>query len=638
MAYTGTSAPIPLGQLGLHTDDPQAVIPPNAAIKANNISLFKSTLEKSPGSAKYSSTSLGSSVSAIYDYWPDSSTQRLIAVTANGRMWKDTGDGTWSTSTALSTVEVQKISFSAVPDAGTWSVKQGANTPTGTVSVVSGTTAATIQAHIRTISGLSSVVVSGTVATGFLVRFDGTTGNQTALSDNSNSITSGGGAVTVTYTEVYQGGATFGTPGNDTILVAGGAEASGNNRKLFMFNSGTQVKVLSGDASAIGNIRAPAADWSSNYPTFGIIYQGRLMAFGNSNRKHTVYISTLTDHEDFTTTTAGPTGGDAGTYTIFSGEGEGLLGGIVYKGVLLLFKRPFGVYVFDWRDTSTAPTITRFSDTFGLASPHALCIALDDLIGLANTNSVFSLKATEAFGSLEAGDVLSTSRVRQYIRSLLTTAGAQYSHCLFYPEKELALFTVRSAGGSTQDRMIVIDYSRQQPRITIEAKDTANCLALRKDANYVPRPIYGDTTGYVYYMDQSSRAVGTTAYTGEFQTPYIDFSYMDGSLSDKVKLFDFLQITFTTTGNWSFYVDVYIDGNFAETLEYSQLYGSTLGTFVLDVNRLNDIAPRSTRKPLHCAGKSISFRIYNSGLNEHFNVERMVVGFRVSAEQNKSSR
>lgn len=631
MAYTGTSVSINLGQGGLHTDDPQAAIPPNAAIKANNISLYTSRLLKSPGSAKYSTTALSAAVVALFDWWPTSASQRLVAVTADGKMWRDTGDGTWGTSTSLGTVEVQKIVFSAVPDAGAVEFKLNAGVASS-LAVTSATTAAIMQTNLRTIAALSACVVSGTLATGFLVRMDGTTGDQTMLTTNSNTLTSGGPAVTFTFTEVFKGAASLGSPGPDSCLVAGGAEVAGNNRKLFFFSTATQVKVLNGDGSTIGNIRAPAADWTS-FPTQGIMYQGRLHAILG----HTVYISRLSDHEDFATTTTGPTGGDAGFYPIFSGEGDGLVAMAVYKGVLLLFKKPFGVYVYDWTDTTAAPIITKFSDTFGIASPHSLVTVLDDMYGLANTNSVFSLKATQAFGSLEAGDVLSSTRVRDCVRNQMTTAGAQYAHSVFYPEKELALFTMRATGSSAQNRMLVIDMSRQQPRSTIETKDQPTCLALRKDSNFVPRPIYGANDGYVYQMDQSARAVGTAAYVGEFQTPYIDFSYLDASLASKAKQFDFLQVTYTSSGNWSFYVDVYIDGNYSETLTFAQLYGAVLGTFRLNVNRLGDLSPRINRRPLHCTGKAISFRIYNSGLNEFFNVERLVVGFRVSGEQDKSS-
>lgn len=637
MGYVGTIATIPLGQLGLITEEAQANIPPNAAIKANNVSLNSGKLEKSPGSSLYTSTALESDIVALHDWWPTPSSQRLIAATANGKIWKDTGDGTWSSAANLGTTEVQKIAFSATPDAGSVTFSYNSVSASVGLAVVSGTTAAQVQTNLRTIAALANVVVSGTVATGFLVRFDGVTGNAVALTTSANTLTASAVAVTLTFTEVFQGGATLGTLTPDAHFVAGGAESSGRNRKLFFFSSTTQCKVLDGDGSVVGNVRAPAADWTSNYPTFGIIYQNRLIAFGNSNQRHTLYISTAADHEDFTTTTSGITGGDAGFQTVFAGEGDALVSAIVYKGLLILFKKPAGVYVFDWRDTTAAPSVTKLSDSFGIASPHAALNALDDMFGLTNTNRLISMKASDKLGSLESGDLLKLTKNQQYIRETMNQAGAQYTHAVFYPDRQQALFTMRGYGTTAQNRILVADFAKEQPRLTVETKDSPLCLTTRKDSNLVLRPIYGTSTGYVYTMDSTTRAVGSSAYTGEFQTPYIDFSYLDASLSNKNKLFDFLQVTYIATGNVNLYVDTYIDGNYMQTLTYPQVYGAVLGTFVLDVNRLGEITARSMRKPLKGSGRAISFRFYNSAVNESFKIERIAVSFRVSGEQSKSS-
>lgn len=536
MAYSGTTAPIPLGTAGLLTDAPQATIPPNAAIKANNVSLWQGKLNKSPGSSKYSATALEASVVGVHDWWPTASSQRLIAVTANGKIWRDTGDGTWGTATAITT-------------------------------------------------GL-------------------------------------------------------GTLNSDVHMVSGGAEAAGNSKRLFIFTGGVnQLKMLTADGTSTANITTPAADWSANYPTFGLVYNQRLLAFGNANAPHNMYISKLNDHTNFAS--GGATSADSVVQPIFTGEGDGLIAAIAYKGIVLLFKRPYGVYIFDWSDQSSLDNIqvSRYSDTFGIASPHALSVALDDLLGGSNSNSIFSLKATNALGSLEAGDVLKQTQTRDYYRNQLSGAGTSRMHSLYYPEKQVCYFTGASTAGSLQDRMIVLDMSGQQVKPSLETKDQPNCLALRKDSNKIPRPIYGSTNGFVYQMDQNTRAVGTTAYLGEFQTPYIDFSYLDGSLADKAKLFDFLQITFVATGAWRFFVDVYIDGKFIETLSYLQVAsGAVLDSFVLDVDRLSsEPSPQQVRKPMHGSGKTVSFRVYNGVLNEYFQVERIVVGFRVAAEQNKSS-
>lgn len=641
MAYTGQTVPISLGQLGLHTDDPQAVIPPNAAIKANNVSLYKSVLLKSPGSSQYSATAISSNIVGVFDWWPTPTAQRLIAITSDGKIWKDSGDGSWTSGVNIPVIDTQLITFSALPDAGTFTLTWGGHT-TGDIAYTA--LAAAVQTAVRALTGAGSFTVSGNFQLGFTINLFGTSGSQTAFTATS-SLTKSSSGVTIAIAKIVAGNTgSLGTFTTDVHMVAGGAEVAGNARRLFIFTGGvTQVLMLTGDGSALTGIAQPAADWTNNFPTYGGIIQGHLYAFGNANSRHRLYVSTLSDHTDFSTSATDGSG--ASTFPVFSGEGDGLVSGIVYlNSSLVLAKKPFGTYIFNWNGGDvTDPTnfsITRFSDSFAVGGPHSMCIVESDLWGGSNVGSIFSLQATNAYGSFQKGDVLMSTLTRDYIRQQIDQSGTAHQHAVYYPDKQLAMFTHKAVGGSNQNLILVVDMARSAPRVTFETKDVPTCLALRKDVNGILRPMYGSTDGIVYLMDQGARNVNNTAYTGEFQTPFIDFSYLDQSLADKVKLFDFLQLTYSSTGSWNIFVDVYVDGFFSETLSYAQqTIGGVLDSFVLDQSQLGgSTIAKPIRKKMSSAGKSVSFRIYNSGLNQSFQVERFVIGFRLSAEQNRSSK
>lgn len=530
MAYTGTTIPIPLGQIGLLTDSPMSQIPPNAAIVANNVNINNNRVEKSKGSTKYNSTQLPDGIMGVCDWWPTSSAQRLIAITDGGKIYRDTGDGTFTAGAAITI-------------------------------------------------GLSTIT-------------------------------------------------------NNVCFVSGGNEAAGNNKKLFIFTGTNQVVYIDGDGSSTTALSAVerAADWASNYPTFGIVHANRLWAFGNSNAPHRIYASNPTNHKDFQTTPNGFL-----TFEVFPGEGDGLYSAAVYKGRLFLFKKPFGVYYIDTSDPSNSNwTVVKLSDSFGVASPHACVQILDDLVAANNTGSITSLAATNSFGDVKAGDVLTSAQVENHVRDNFDPSGIQLTHAVYYQEKKKAFFTARSTTSGVPDRILVIDVNRTPTRVTIETKDSPHCLALRKDANLVPRPIYGGDDGYVYLMDQDIYAVGTTTpYTGEFQTPFMDFSFVDASLGTKNKTFDFVEVHYVVTGDYSFYIDYYIDNVYVDTLEIEQQAGSTLGTFVLGTDVLGTTLPEKARKRLRGAGESISFKIYNASLNQGFIVEKLSVSFRVAGEEDK---
>ncbi len=525
MGYVGSSIAIPFGQMGLQADGSASSLPPNALIKANNVSYQAGRIEKSGGSTKHNSTALPSTnIVGVFDYWPTSTAQRLIAVTSDGKIWRDTGDGTFSSNTAIRNL-----------------------------------------------------------------------------------------AVTVT---------------TDCHMATGGQEASGNNKKLFIYTGSAQIHRITGDGSATAAIGTPNTDWSGgNYPTFGGVYANRHFVLGSAANRHIVYFSLTSDHEDFNTTPL--------TFPIFPGEGDGIIAGIVHRGLLFLFKKPFGVYILDGRDPDTSLwTISKYSDSFGIASPHSVVQALTDMIAANAFGSFTSLEASDKFGDFESGDILSNNGIEDFIRNTFNIAGLPYSQGIYYPEKKWVMFNAQSSSTDVRDRLLVMDLGRENIRFSIESKDEPNCLGLRKDSNSIQRPMYGDQDGYVWLMDRDSYNRDGNPYTGEFQTAYTDFSFADQSLSGKNKIFEFLEVNYVPTGNNNFSCDVYIDGEFRQTISFAQVYGAALDAFELDVDSLaGDPIGRRNRKNLKsCYGNKISFRFYNNIASEGMKIERIIVSFRVGDE------
>jgi hypothetical protein len=96
MAYIGNKASIPLGQYGLLTDLPPGEIPQGALIKAKNISYETGLLTKARGDLKYNLNALPAGVVALFDWWPNTTTQRLIAACSDGAIYRDIGDRVFS--------------------------------------------------------------------------------------------------------------------------------------------------------------------------------------------------------------------------------------------------------------------------------------------------------------------------------------------------------------------------------------------------------------------------------------------------------------------------------------------------------------------------------------------------------------
>lgn len=100
--------------------------------------------------------------------------------------------------------EIQKISFSDVPDAGTWKLSHEGNE---TTSLAFNATNTDVQNALNALASLSAVVVTGDFSAGFTVTFSGVDGelDQPLLEVSESALTKSSADVTVTVTEETKG-------------------------------------------------------------------------------------------------------------------------------------------------------------------------------------------------------------------------------------------------------------------------------------------------------------------------------------------------------------------------------------------------------------------------------------------------
>jgi hypothetical protein len=538
MAYKGTVVQVPFGDGGLHTDDPQNRIPPTDLIRAFNIDLVHGVMEKEAGCIYFNQTPLPSGVIALYDWWPDAITQRLVCVTRDGNVWKYINGF---------------IAPIPIPPSDTSPAQLIAN--------------------------------------------------------------------------------------QQTMMVAGGNEVTGNPRKLFIFSQ-SEPQVLTGDGTTRHGLQLPALDWTkNNQPYAGIIHRNSLYAWGNANHPHLVYASSATNHEDFQTIDA------AFQYPCYSGEGERIVAGINYKGALFILKYPYGLYqLIDTDPSQINWYFTKIDGSLGAASPHSICTIINDvLIGNADGN-ISSATAVLAFGNLKAGEILYTLRNENFLRENMLPDGRTSRQCIYYSDKKKFMATYQSAGGIKNDSILYIDMMNLvTPKVYWGLqKDQPNCLALQKDYLGVPRPIYGADSGYIYQMDRNDRSVAGSAYTMDFQTPYLDFGFASPqsvatftNISDINKNLDFLEVDYEPAGDWDLTLDLYIDGVLKKTVLLNLAGEADLDTFVLDEFTLDAGTIKQHRFPLNLTGRRLSIRGLQAGAGQNCRIARFNVYFRLGGQQQR---
>jgi len=410
-----------------------------------------------------------------------------------------------------------------------------------------------------------------------------------------------------------------------TQFVEGGAEATGNSKHLFCFNGNDPVQVLTADGITTANIATPPADWTGTaQPVAGCLHNLRLWGI----RSHFLYGSTTTNHEDFT-------GAGSQLFPVWPGEGEELYGIVSVFGRLFLFKKQTGIYYLDDTDFDSANWVVRkLTGAIGIASPTAIAYTKQEALFVSDEGGVHLLSAVQDFGDVKASDLTAFLNIEKITKEEMNRNRMQYITCAYYEDKKQAWIGYTSKTGTTNDRILKLDFSNlTNIKATITTKDSCESIFIRKNSSGLRKPLLGTSTGFVRTTDDSNRAVNSSAYIGRFQTPFLTFENVSPELKTQAKLFDFLEIEAAPVGNHAIAVDVFIDGNYFQTLFFNMgAQGGALDSFILDTDRVDGTGITNKKKRLFGSGRSISYSVYNSGLNQDFQIASLTTYFRVGSE------
>lgn len=415
------------------------------------------------------------------------------------------------------------------------------------------------------------------------------------------------------------------------VFVDGGQELAANNKKLFLFTGLNQCKVLSGDGVVANDIASPPVDWATRRPVCGCVHENRL--WGAS--RHTVYYSLPTNHEDFLT--AG-----AGNMLVYPGVGDDIASMMSFKGLLLVFKRPTGIYAIDTSDpTPTNWGVNKINENIGIASPRATCQIDDDVVFETRIGTLHLLSSVREFADLESSSISSAQDMDQFIRDNVNKGNMRFSHMIYYQDKREVHATMSTLNAATSDRELRMILDMNDPsifRFRMSDKDVNRSLWLRRDLLGVQRPVVGDNSGFVWLLDDAGLTRDGLGYTGLFQTAQNDFSDMDPKLGTVNKIGKFLEVVADPRGNWLLTVEVYWDDVLKQSIQFNlATSGTPLGTFTLGTHALAGTRISRKRRRMVGSGKYLSLLGKNSSAGEGFSVIKMYAYFKRGGESEQNT-
>lgn len=413
-------------------------------------------------------------------------------------------------------------------------------------------------------------------------------------------------------------------------FVAAGGEGIGDPRTLYLFSATNQVHFVDGTGAVMAPIATPPADWASSFPTFGIQHGGRMWAGGNASDPHRIYYSTIADHADYA-------GAGSGTLAIFPGEGHMLVGAVSFRGLLIIFKHPFGVYVVDTTDPTPANwRVQKLSGAVGAVNQHSIVPIENDVLYLDSGGNIHMLTATSAHGDMQTSNLSQIADLGSFIRSYVNITAIDRVVGTWYPIKRQAWFSVPLLGGSDNNLRIIIDFSNQKlgPRFLLSRRDVAISMWIRQDNFGIYRPATGDATGFVWLMDQEARNKDGVGYQILMETANTDLSFLDQKLTTVMKAGQFLELVCEPKGTWDLTVQVFWDDVLHDTILFSMSGGGgILGIGQLGTMTLGSQVVHSDRKRLVGSGRRIKLIIFNNGVDQDVALAEFLISFKPMDER-----
>ena len=397
-----------------------------------------------------------------------------------------------------------------------------------------------------------------------------------------------------------------------------GMEATGSTAKLLYMNGYDTVQVLLSDGATMAAISNPNTDWSTgNTPVNGVVHQGRVFLVGARDNPFTVYGSDPADHQDYRAANTA-----TNRYQIDSSLGDRIWCLASFQGLLWFWKHPVGIFYLDDSDLSVSNWyVATKSRALGCAqSPHAVLPIDDDIMFLDAHGQFHLISAVATLGGIRDSNLTEAMGLTDYFRYRLHRGRLDTICSVWDPTNKIAYWGLPTYGSYFPTDLVSFDFSKSTregglPKFSVNNRDCPLALLMTRQTGttsvgrqFVTVAEPGQRFTQIGIPNTSSTKQAASAqipYLTMYQTPYMDFRWLDSSLEFKRKIFDALEITFqpfvgvSDDQSGDITVEVWIDGSFRQSMAFTP-------------------TNRRQRRTLQCGdGYSISLRVFSLGeMNE----------------------
>lgn len=345
-------------------------------------------------------------------------------------------------------------------------------------------------------------------------------------------------------------------------FTLGGAEEQGRSRKVFHADGYNPVQVLAGVAgAATTDLAQPPADWTgTNQPIQIVIHDGYAFGFGNFNSPHMIYRSTRIDHEDYSDNT---------TYSLFPGEGERLVAGISFKGFLIVWKYPEGVYAIDTTEADPNNWRVIKVGVVGASGPGNVCAISNDVVWISPDGAWHAISATDVTGAVSASD-FSYELLGTWTRENINIGKLLIAQMVYYDLKQEVMLAYHAPGEGRKHRRLHLNLARRKdlgPRWSTWDRDRNEALFMRKHEG-VLIPAFGDASGQIWNLDTAERLKDGGVYDFEWYVQDKDIGDLVQGWAGRRKNLRFLQLESDPRDSGTHTVSIIRDGSIRQEIDF----------------------------------------------------------------------
>lgn len=395
-------------------------------------------------------------------------------------------------------------------------------------------------------------------------------------------------------------------------------------------------QIWDGAAGSTSDIVNEAVDWqvagTANYPRKMIKHgkgvSERLWAIYGKVDPYTVYASAInagdgTTEPDFVTGVL--------TFYVDTGDGFGVINGVEYGDSLILAGKT-QTYIIDDTDTSTANWgYSRAQWEGGTATDRTFITVTNDIISMDESGNIFSVVTSQNKGDYISASLTRPAFIDEFIREQIKLSAVDDFHMVYDPVLRCIYFFVVRTGQSDVDTALVYFIDRGPLEGWIIKDNRSSDSGFKASSSALVRKAVGDwkiytggmSDGFVWELETTAKNDNNAAYASGFKTMYTAFG-----APRMTKAYDTGWIIAQATGNFTFLIDIFVDGTFIK--QESAIFavsGAAYGTAIYGTDVYGGVLPKEASFDIGVDGKRIQYNVFNNVANEDIFATMLLTDF-----------